>query len=136
VPQARLYVPPMYRVGVDLVDVPAFAGRFTGRDALLAEIFTEAERAYCLKQPSPWPHLAARFAAKEAVLKALRTGLAGAMGWQDIEVTRDPAGTPGLAITGATADVVRQQGIVTSSVSLSHTATHAIAVVVLAPGSA
>jgi holo-[acyl-carrier protein] synthase len=112
--------------------VAAFAARFAGRDAMLDEIFTEAELAYCRRQPSPWPHLAARFAAKEALLKALTSGLSGAMRWRDIEITRDPAGTPALAVTGATAERLRGQGIASSNVSLSHTATHAVAVVVLA----
>ena len=115
------------------MDVAAFEARFTGRDAMLTEVFTDAELAYCRRQPTPWPHLAARFAAKEAVLKALTSGLAGAMRWQDIEVTRDPAGTPGLAIAGATADALRREGLAASSISLSHTATHAVAVVLLTP---
>jgi len=119
------------RVGVDLVDVPAFEARFAGRDETLAEIFTDAELAYCRRQPRPWPHLAARFAAKEAVLKALTSGLTGAMQWRDIEVVRDPAGAPRLNITGATAETLARHGLAARSVSLSHTGTHAIAVVML-----
>ena len=121
------------RVGVDLVDVPAFEARFAGRDDALAEIFTGGELAYCRRQPRPWGHLAARFAAKEAVLKALSSGLAGAMRWQDIEVTRDPAGTPRLVITGATDEALRGQRLRPGAVSLSHTASHAVAVVLLLP---
>ena len=121
------------RVGVDLVDVPAFAARFAGRDDALAEVFTDAEVAYCRRQARPWAHLAARFAAKEAVLKALTSGLAGAMRWHDIEVTRDPAGTPRLVITGATGEALRRQSLTEGSVSLSHTETHAMAVVLLVP---
>lgn len=121
------------RVGVDLVDVPAFEARFAGRDEALAEIFTEAELAYCRGQRRPWRHLAARFAAKEALLKALMSGLTGAMRWRDIEVTRDPAGTPGLAVSGFTGEALRARGLVTCSLSLSHTASHAVAVVLIAP---
>jgi holo-[acyl-carrier protein] synthase len=121
------------RVGVDLVDVPAFETRFAGRDDLLTEVFGDAELAYCRRQPRPWPHLAARFAAKEAVLKALSSGLTGAMRWRDIEVTRDPAGTPALRIGGMTGEVLRRQGLREGSLSLSHTETHAIAVVLLVP---
>lgn len=119
------------RVGVDLVDVPAFEARFAGRDDLLAEAFTEAELTYCRDRKRPWPHLAARFAAKEALLKALGTGLAGAMGWRDIAVTRDPAGAPGLVVTGATAEVLRARRLQAGSVSLSHTESIAVAVVVV-----
>jgi holo-[acyl-carrier protein] synthase len=121
------------RIGLDLVDVPAFEARFAGRAEALAEIFTEAELAYCRGQRRPWRHLAARFAAKEALLKALMSGLTGAMTWRDIEVTRDPAGAPGLSVTGATGAALRAKGLAASSVSLSHTTAHAIAVVLIIP---
>jgi holo-[acyl-carrier protein] synthase len=120
------------RVGVDLVDVPGFEARFGDRAELLAELFTAAELAYCRGQPRPWPHLAARFAAKEALLKALTSGLTGAMRWHDIEVVRDPAGTPRISVAGATAALMATQGLAPGSVSLSHTGSHAIAVVLLA----
>ena len=119
------------RVGVDLVDVAAFRARFDGRDDLLTETFSGAELAYCRTQPRPWTHLAARFAAREATLKALGSGWAGTMGWRDVEVTRDPAGAPSLALNGAVADAVAKAGLTRSALSLSHTESHAIAVVVL-----
>ena len=119
------------RVGVDLVDVAAFRTRFDGRDDLLADTFSAAELAYCLAQKNPWTHLAARFAAREATLKALGTGWAGAMRWSDVEVTRDPAGAPSLAFGGAVAEAIAKAGLTRSTVSLSHTETHAIAVVAL-----
>lgn len=121
------------RVGVDLVDIDAFARRFLGREGPLAEIFTDAELTYCRGQRHPWPHLAARFAAKEAVLKALGTGVAGTMQWRDIEVIRDPAGAPRLLVTGATADALERARLRAVSVSLSHVCAVAIAVVVLVP---
>ena len=113
--------------------MPAFEARFAGRDEALAEIFTDAELTYCRGQRRPWRHLAARFAAKEALLKALTSGLTGAMRWRDIEVTRDPAGTPGLAISGATGEMLHTKGLVACSLSLSHTTTHAVAVVLITP---
>lgn len=119
------------RAGVDLVEVAAFQARFDGRDELLAQTFSAAELAYCRAQPHPWRHLAARFAAREAALKALGTGLAATGSWRDIEVTRDPAGTPALAFHGGMAEAVQRAGFELSTVSLSHTETHAIAVVVL-----
>ena len=122
---------PPTRVGVDLVDVPAFEQRFAGRDDALAEVFTAGELTYCRTQRRPWPHLAARFAAKEALLKALASGLTGAMRWHDIEITRDPAGTPRLNVTGATREALDRDRLAACSVSLSHTASHAIAVVLL-----
>jgi holo-[acyl-carrier protein] synthase len=126
-------VVPDPRVGVDLVDVDDFAARFEGREAMLAEVFTEGELTYCRGQRHPWRHLAARFAAKEAVLKALTSGLSGAMQWRDIEVSRDPAGTPRVLVTGATGDALSRQGLRAASVSLSHARSIAIAVVVLVP---
>jgi holo-[acyl-carrier protein] synthase len=119
------------RVGVDLVDAQAFETRFAGREDALAEIFTGAELTYCRHQPRSWSHLAARFAAKEALLKALATGMSGAMRWLDIEVIRDPAGAPRLEVHGAVAAALAQRKLAVASVSLSHTATHAIAVVLL-----
>ena len=121
------------RVGVDLVEVQAFETRFAGREDALAEVFTDAELTYCRHQRRPWPHLAARFAAKEALLKALGTGLSGPMRWRDIEVARDPSGAPALIVTGAVADVLHGQRVRVASVSLSHTTTNAIAVVLLVP---
>ncbi|MEX2147755.1 MAG: holo-ACP synthase [Candidatus Rokuibacteriota bacterium] len=124
---------PPPRVGVDLVDVAAFRARLEGREALLGEVFGAAELHYCRTQARPWTHLAARFAAKEAALKALGTGLAGAMRWQDVEVTRDEAGRPGLVFHGAAAEVLAQSGLRAASVSLSHTRDHAVGVVLLVP---
>ena len=120
------------RVGVDLVDVPSFEARLGGREDVLAELFTVDELAYCRRQPRPGPHLAARFAAKEAVLKALGTGLTGSMHWHDIEIRRDPAGTPHLTITGHVGAALRERGLAPGSVSLSHAGSVAIAVVLLA----
>ena len=121
------------RVGVDLVDVDDLARRFEAREAALAEIFTDGELAYCRGQRHPWPHLAARFAAKEAVFKALASGLSGAMQWRDVEVVRDPAGTPHVLVTGATGAALSRQGLRAACVSLSHARGLAVAVVVLVP---
>lgn len=119
------------RIGVDLVDAEAFEARFRGRAGVLEQVFSSDELAYCRKQARPWPHLAARFAAKEAAFKALGSGLAGAMTWREVEVTRDAAGAPGLAFHGMTAAALAREGLRESRVSLSHTGTHAIAFVVL-----
>ena len=121
----------MSRIGVDLVDAEALEARFRGRDGILEQVFSSDEIAYCRTQARPWRHLAARFAAKEATFKALGSGLAGAMTWRDVEVTRDAAGAPGLAFSGATAAALAREGLGESCVSLSHAGTHAIAFVVL-----
>ena len=121
------------RVGVDLVDVADFRSRFEGREDVLAGVFTRAELDYCRSRPKPWSRLAARFAAKEAALKALGSGLAGTMTWQDVEVTRDAVGAPGMAFRGATAQALVREGLAAGAVSLSHTESHAIAMVLLVP---
>jgi holo-[acyl-carrier protein] synthase len=120
-------------VGVDLVAVSAFQSRFEGRDEVLDGVFTGTELDYCRSQRRPWPHLAARFAAKEAALKALGTGLAGAMTWRDVEVVRDEAGTPALAVSGATAARMAAGGLRPGALSLAHAGDQAIAVVLLFP---
>ena len=122
-----------FRVGVDLVDAHALEARFAGREDALGEVLSDAELTYCRRQRRPWAHAAARLAAKEALLKALATGLSGSMRWRDVEVVRDPAGAPDLHVTGAVADALTRRQLRVASVSLSHTASHAIAVVLLAP---
>lgn len=121
------------RVGVDLVDVGDFRARFEHREDVLRGVFTAAELDYCRSHLKSWPRLAARLAAKEAALKALGSGLAGAMTWRDIEITRDAVGAPGLAFHGATAQALGREGLTAGAVSLSHTESQAIAVVLLVP---
>ncbi len=121
------------RLGVDLVEVEAVRRRFEGQPQLVPSVFTADEMTYCRLQAAPWPHLAARFAAKEAALKALGTGLAGDMAWLDIEVTRDAAGAPGLAFHGATRRRLDAAGLGQAVVSLSHTDVYAVAIVTLYP---
>ncbi len=87
-------------LGTDLVDVPRFrrvADRYG--DHFLESLFSPAEIAWCRRRRRPWEHLAARFAAREAVLKALGTGLTGGMSWKDIEVVPRPGpGTVGMEL--------------------------------------
>lgn len=115
-------------VGADLVDVRAFRARFARRPEVLETVFTPAELAYSRAQARPWEHLAARFAAKEAVLKALGTGLAGALAWRDVEVVRDEAGAPALVFHRALAGRLSRFA---ARLSLAHTRRQALAVVVL-----
>ncbi|MCM2411175.1 holo-ACP synthase [Streptomyces sp. RKAG290] len=93
-----------------------------------AKVFTEAECAYCDIMKDPAERYAVRFAAKEAVLKALGTGLAGAP-LTDIEVRRAPEGKPSLQLAGKAAALAEAAGVRTWLVSLTHTATQAHAMV-------
>lgn len=99
--------------------------------AFLERVFTPAERAYAVPDGRPrGERLAARFAAKEAVLKALGTGWSGGIAWTDVEVSRDGAGRPGVALHGEAAAVANRLGIVAWHLSLTHAAGLAVASVI------
>jgi len=119
-------------IGVDVLNVARMAEIAERRgDAFLRRVFTPDEIAYCLRHKNPAPSLSARFAAKEAVIKALGMGWQHGMRWTDIEVVRAPNGKPSLALHGATAEVARGQGIERMHLSLTHESDRAIAFVVL-----
>jgi holo-[acyl-carrier protein] synthase len=113
-------------VGVDIVDVARFSLALERHPQLASRLFTDNERRDSHARPE---RLAARFAAKEAVLKTLRSGI-GAAPWRSIEVIRDPSGAPSIALHGAAAALARRHGVGAMHVSLSHTATTAAAFVV------
>ncbi|MDH4349490.1 MAG: holo-ACP synthase [Gemmatimonadota bacterium] len=117
-------------VGMDIVEVERarhILGRFGER--ALGRFLLESEREYVMRQPDPAPHFAVRVAAKEAAYKALQS-LPGmrAVGWHDLEVSRQPDGRPLLALHGIASDVPAQYSIL---LSLTHTHGVAGAVVVL-----
>jgi holo-[acyl-carrier protein] synthase len=116
-------------VGVDAVDVVRFRHVIERRPGIVHRLFTEAERAYAARSRDPGPRLAVRFAAKEAVLKALGVGV-GAAGFRDVEVTRADNGEPGLALSGRAAALSVGRGVRRWHVSLTHTDTIAVAAVV------
>jgi holo-[acyl-carrier protein] synthase len=116
-------------VGVDLVEVDRIA-RLAEQPLALAGVLTERELAYCRGRRRPAEHIAARFAAKEAVLKAFGTGLAEGIRWTDVEVLNVRGGRPALALHGAAMTLANRRGLHRIDVSLSHTSTLAIAHVV------
>jgi holo-[acyl-carrier protein] synthase len=120
--------PAMIGLGIDAVDVPRFRQVLSRRPAMTSRLFTEGERRYASGLHDPVPSLAARFAAKEAVMKALGVGL-GAFAWHDVEVERDPTGRPSLLLRGAAASLSEDMGVGKWHVSLTHTAALAEAVV-------
>lgn len=98
-------------------------------------VFTGRERDYCeARGAAAAQHYAARFAAKEAALKALGTGWSGGVGWRDVEVVNDSSGRPGLVLRGAALELFRLSGATRLHLSLSHTAEHAVAHVLLERG--
>ena len=95
-------------------------------------VFTPRERDYCdARGAASAQHYAARFAAKEAALKALGTGWSGGVGWRDVEVINDSSGRPELILSGTARELFRLSGATRTHLSLSHTAEHAVAQVIL-----
>ena len=122
----------IYGIGVDLIEIERMAQVITrtGR-RLIERLYTDAEQAYCCRQRPPYACYAARFAAKEALLKALGTGLRQHMRWRDIEVCRDDLGKPSLRLYGYLQERCAAEGIQHIHLSLAHSATCAIAQVIL-----
>lgn len=114
-------------MGVDLVAVPRVTRLLEDHPAAMDELFTPAEQAYCNAKRRRDEHLAARFAAKEAVLKAFGTGVGQRMRWTDVEIVNNPLGRPQVRLRGAVADRARERGFRDVDVSLSHTDGFAIA---------
>jgi holo-[acyl-carrier protein] synthase len=118
--------------GIDLVEVARIAAsidRFGER--FLKRVFTEDEIRYCRSKHNFAERFAARFAAKEAALKAIGTGWRGGVAWVEAEVRREPGGRPTLHYSGRAAEYAARLGVKRASLSLSHTAEHAIAQVIL-----
>lgn len=117
-------------VGADLVEVERIRQVLVRRpDAFCRRVYTPAEVKYCFQKAAPETSLAARFAAKEAVMKVLGTGW-GAIGWTEIEVTSRENGRPELVLHGRASRLAGEQGISRWMLTLSHSRGHALAVVV------
>jgi holo-[acyl-carrier protein] synthase len=113
-------------IGIDIIEIPRMEAALARRPALARRCFTHGEQAYCAARARSAPHFAARFAAKEAVAKALGRSLS----WQEVEVVRDDAGRPGIRLHG------RAQGLAGSRpvlVSLSHCDEYAVACAMVLP---
>lgn len=119
----------MIGIGVDLVDVHRFRRVLERRNRLGERLFTDAERAYASTARDPSERLAARFAAKEAVMKVLGVGV-GEVRFRDIEVVKHRSGRPGLRLHGQAAALAAEVGATTWHVSLSHIDSVAEAVVI------
>lgn len=118
-------------LGIDVLEVKRMERDLGDKEGLEEALFTPAEIAYCRARRYPAMHFAVRFAAKEAMFKALGTGQRGMMSWRDIEILNDDAGRPGMTLSGAVKTFADTLGATTVWLSLSHTREIATATVVL-----
>jgi holo-[acyl-carrier protein] synthase len=114
--------------GIDLTEMARINRIWEAHgDRFLRRIYTPAEQAYCLECKFPLPRLTGRFAAKEAVLKVLGTGLRGGLEWTLIETLPDALGKPLVTLHGAARTEADQRGIGTILISVTHTGDYAMA---------
>jgi len=118
--------------GIDIAEVPRIREAIERHgERFLKRIFTEGEIQYCESKANRVERYAARFAAKEAGMKAIGTGWNHGVRWRDIEVARKPGGRPTLRLHGKAAEFAAKLGATNIALSLTHTAEQAIAQVIL-----
>lgn len=119
-------------IGIDIVEVYRIRETLERTPRFTERVYTEKERAYCeAKGAAAAQSFAARFAAKEAFLKALKTGWRGKITWQDMEILNDEQGVPHLEIKGEARKLLENLGANKIHLSISHTTDHAVAQVIL-----
>jgi holo-[acyl-carrier protein] synthase len=118
-------------MGIDATDIPRIASALERYgERFLRRVFTEGEIAYCTRRRNPAPHLAGRFAAKEAAMKALGTGHSRGVLWKDIEVFR-AGGPPQLRLHAGAAARAERMGVRSSLLTITHSDALAMAQVLL-----
>jgi holo-[acyl-carrier protein] synthase len=118
--------------GIDIAEVPRIRGAIERHgERFLKRIFTEGEIQYCESKANRVERYAARFAAKEAGMKAIGTGWNHGVRWRDLEVVRKPGGRPTLLLHGKAAEFAAKLGATNIALSLTHTADQAMAQVIL-----
>ncbi|MCL2677762.1 MAG: holo-ACP synthase [Clostridiales bacterium] len=116
----------IYGIGTDIIEISRFKQTALRNPRILRRLFTGAELDYCLKKADPYPSLAVRFAAKEAVYKVFaRQGQT--FSWHDVEITNAPGGSPQVTLHGALAALAAEVGAADVRVSLSHSRDMALA---------
>ena len=119
-------------IGIDIIEVARVREVLARTPRFAERVFTAAERAYCDGRGAvAAQHYAARFAAKEAALKALQTGWRGGISWQDVEIASRDTGAPFLILHGPVQELFEKSGATAAHLSMSHTSEHAIAEVIL-----
>jgi len=123
-------------IGVDIVETLRIAQMIERHaEQFVQRVYTPHEIQYSQSRKQANQHFAARWAAKEAVLKAIGTGWRRGISWQDVEVHNEPGGRPLVRLTGGAREVADRLGIVQMLISLSHCRSHAVAYVVALGGS-
>ena len=124
----------MIGIGVDLCEVDRMRSALDRTPTLRGRVFTDAEQAYCDRRKDPTERYAARFAAKEAVMKAMGVGV-GACKWREIEVARAASGAPSVVLHGGAERLAKERGILGWRLTMTHThrVAEAIAVALPAP---
>ncbi len=118
----------IFGTGVDIIEVERIAGSIERNARFKDHVFLKSEQEYCDGKAVPEIHYAGRFAVKEAVAKALRTGIVAQIGWRDIEVIRDPeSGAPDVVLSERVRKWGAERGVTGIHISLSHTHQHAMA---------
>jgi holo-[acyl-carrier protein] synthase len=119
-------------IGIDIIEVARIREVLLRTPRFAERVFTQAEREYCdARGAVAAQHYAARFAAKEAALKALQTGWRGGISWQDVEVATRESGAPYLIFSGHVLTLFKEFRATATHLSISHTSEHAVAQVVL-----
>jgi holo-[acyl-carrier protein] synthase len=119
-------------IGIDIVEVSRIEQMAREHEQFLTRVYTDHEITYCTKKK--YQHFAARFAAKESVLKALGVGWGRDIKWTDVEVVNDPLGRPQINASGGVKRLMEQKGISEILVSLSHVSHYAVASAQLVKG--
>ena len=115
-------------IGTDIIECLRIAQMIERHGELfIRRVYTEHEIAYCSTKKAATQHYAGRWAAKEAVLKALGTGWRRGISWRDVEVRNKPGGAPTIALRGGAKEVLEQSGIREMHISISHCRSHATA---------
>ncbi|MBC7930313.1 MAG: holo-ACP synthase [Rubrivivax sp.] len=118
-------------IGIDIIEIGRVREVLARTPRFRERVFTEAERAYCDSRGAvAAQHYAARFAAKEAAFKALRTGWRDGLSWHDIEVVSNGQGAPSLQLYGHAHELFDALGATDAHITLSHTSEHAVAQVI------
>ena len=113
-------------VGVDILEIARMERAIARTPAFTRRMFTDEQRAYCERRARPAQHYAGRFAAREAVLKALGCGFSRGVGMRDVSVVLDEAGRPQAVLAGRVAEIAAEQGVLEVAISISFT--HDVAV--------